>query len=348
MKNPPLYTQNSNRFQEFFKLQCKLTELISDHPRVIKEWLDRMPKLGLKGIKEGNKSMNWRATRLNYSRRNKLIQLVDSSQENENIKRDLSQWLLKSVPVGSYIEIASIACSMEKIGLEAIEECTKLIIDYRNSLFEANLGLAFSVAQYEHGGSFDERCSDARRGLLDAVDRFVPKDKAVRFSFFANYWIKFQVSRGKQKLQSVVTFPINQQRIKAKSDRIQAQRIASQLPALTVKELAKELHVGVETVINSQHKPISVSINTNYANDEVAFSFDYVLSDPAPEPDISLAHTEVAERLREYYRSMINPETRVMLACMRDIGSLSEALMDYVSLFCERSRDLSDSLSDTV
>jgi len=315
-----------------------MTDLLSDQPHAIKQWLEAMPRMGVKGIQKGDKSLNWRVSRLNYSRRRKLSQLLNASKMGKSFKKILATWLLKSIPVGSYIEIASIACAKSTTKTKRLEECTTRIIDYRNSLLDANLGLAFSVAKHESGGTYDERCSDARKGLLDAVDRYVPTVKAVRFGYFANYWIKFQITRGRQKLQSVVTFPINQQRIKSKTERIQAEREANGLPPLSVEDLAKELRVGVDTVINSQQVPIAVSINTNYSNDEAAHSFDYALSDPAPEPDSSLADNEVIETLRHYYRTMIKPETRVMLDCMRDIGSLPEAILDYLNTLCESAQ----------
>jgi len=335
MNNAPVYIRNEERFKEFYELQCLLTKLFSEQPLVIKEWLNRLPKIGTKVVEEGNKSMHWRATRLNYARRQYLEQLVSDCLNNFEVRNVLSEWLIKSVPVSSYIEIASISDDSNSDKPEAIHSCVKQLIEYRDMLFNANLGLAYSLARREQLGNFDDRVSDATRGLLDAVDRFVPLEKHVQFSYFATYWIKFQISRGNQKSQSVVAFPINQQRVKAKSEKLQLKQEALGLSPLSYEQLADILHVKLDTVINSYQKPVAISINTSYVHEASMLESDHALCDPAPEPSMTFDHSELIKSLRIYYRHQLTPEVRVMLSSIQDIGSLSEALFDYIGNYDE-------------
>ena len=335
MNNKPLYIRNEQHFKEFYELQCVLTKLFSEQPCVIKAWLNRLPKIAAKGVEESDKSMHWRATRLNYARRNHLEHLVEDSINSPQSVNALSEWLIKSIPVSSYIEIANTSWDANVIRPDAIQSCVKQLIEYRDLLFNANLVLAYSIARRENLGNFDDRVSDATKGLLDAVDRYVPLEKHVQFSYFATYWIKFQISRGNQKCQSVVAFPINQQRVKAKSEKLQHKQEALGLSPLSYEQIANILHVKLDTVINSYQKPVAISINTSYAHETAMLEWDYALCDPAPEPSTTFDHAELIKSLRFYYRNQLTPEVRVMLSCVQEIGSLSEALFDYIGNYTQ-------------
>lgn len=342
MNTAPLYENNEQRFKEFYELQCLLTKLLSDQPLMVKEWLVRLPVIAKKVNEGENKSMHWRATKLNFAKRRYLGQLIEDSLEKPDTRNILSRWLIRSMPVGSYLEIVSVSGGFNTC---AIRACVKQMIDYRDALFSANLGLAYSIARREHMGSYDDRFSDATKGLLDAVDRFVPLEKHVQFSYFATYWIKFQISRGNQKCQSVVAFPINQQRVKAKTERLQMQQEALGLKPLSYEQLARILNVKVATVINSYQKPVAISINTSYAHEEEMLESDYALCDPAPKPDSSLDRVEVKKSLQVYFRKNVGADIRVILCSDEALGSMNEALLDYIDFFDQAMSELLKSLS---
>jgi hypothetical protein len=251
----------------------------------------------------------------------------------------LAAWLLTSLPVGSLLEISALSGPVRGPLQPETATCCRHLIALRNRIFLANYGLAKAAASAARSGEFDERLSAACSGLLDAVDRYVPGERAARFAFFATYWIRYHVSRQLQKQSSVVSFPIHQQRIVRKIDRLMADRRGRGLPEPSSAEVRSELDLGADAYARHFGRPRVVSIQGGGTPPEGKESADLVLYDPAPCHATMRDGDVVVGRIRHWLKTSVPPATRVILAYAQGIGPLPEAALEYLEHLREIARE---------
>jgi len=348
MNSEPAYARNPERFEHFHALQTTLTRHLARNPSLIARWLASQPSRGEDAGVSGGRSKAWRTSRLNLARRRELKALVSQAEGQGAGAERLGGWLLASVPVRTYLDIADLAEPDLRAIDPAAGDCRMELIRMRDTLFAANFGLVRNAAVGTGSRDYDERLSAASCGLLDAIDRYVPGPRAARFSYFASYWIRYHVSRHAQKFGSLIAFPINQQRIGRQIERYLGERSASGKPPPSLSRLCAELRISVDAYYWSRCRPKVVSMHECADSEFAPPAIERLLQDPGPEPDDALDQDETAARLKTLFRTHVCPETRVMLAYLRGIGTLSEAAEDHLARLHEIARTRSHKLAEGI
>jgi len=337
MTAPTSHSRNDELFTRFYALQGDLASRLSAHPQLIRDWLAAQPAREGEGRERASPPKTWRAARLTIRRRRELVDLVARAEQTPAETAPLAAWLLGSVPVRTYLDIAEAARPDLRTIDAAADECCREVVRMRETLLMANYGLAKIAAHQRNSRDATELLSAALCGLLDAIDRYVPDAKAARFAYFASYWIRYHLSRQIQKYGSVVSFPVNQHRIGHRIDRYLAGREASGLAPPSNREIRSELDLGPDAYYWHQLRPRMVSFQSPAGYGEDAPTLEHFIRDPAPDPAAAMEESETAGLIGSLVRAHAAPATRVMLAYVRSVGSLADAAEDYLNHLHEQA-----------
>ena len=339
MSSAVSYARNDELFRHFYSLQGCLAAHLAGHPGLIRAWLEAQPqRLGETGEAVGA-SKAWRTARLSGARRQELFGLIRQVERSPAQIRQLALWLLESVPVRIYLEMADLARPSLQVIDPAADECRRELVGLRETLFLTNYGLARVASLNRRHPDHGDRLSAASCGLLDAIDRYVPGRRAARFGYFASYWIRYHLSRHAQKNGSLVAYPINQHRISRRIDRCLAERQSAGQPPASEAEICAELRVGLDALYWHQRRPRVMSLHSPAGFESESQTMEHVLCDSAPEPGAALDERETASHLRGLLRVHAAPAARVMLAYARGVGALPEAAEDYLAHLHRVTRD---------
>ncbi len=337
MNAPPAYARNQENFTAFHALQSEVALRLASNPWAIRRWLEAQPeRQARKGGDSGKPPRAWRTARLSIARRRQLLGLIERAEASPAEAGALAEFLLAAMPVCSYLEIAGAASPrLRETDPIADDSCRRLSL-FREQLFSSNLGLARCAVRPAGGVDASDLLSAASSGLLDAIDRYVPGERSARFGYFASYWIRYHLSRQRQKFGSLVSFPINQHRIGHRIDRYLADCAAAGLPAPTNAELCAKLKLGPDAYYWHRLRPRVHSLDAFATPEGPGGAAAHHLCDPGPGPAGALEEAEIAGQLTALLRANVAPATRVMLATMRNVGSLSEAARDYLDQVHDR------------
>ncbi len=327
MKTPPAYARNYELFTEFYEVQSGFVRHLAAQPRLIAVWLEGLPPREPEAGEAVRAAKSWRTSRLSSARRRELSVLVSRAEGAVGEAGPLALWLLISVPVCTYFEIAAATGPGAPALAEAAGDCHRRLLELRETIFLANYGLAKAAAKRRR--DFAEMLSAASDGLLDAIDRYVPDGRAARFAYFAGYWIRYHMARQFQKSGSVVSFPVNQHRIGRRIDRFLASRAPGAAPP-SAEEVCQELRLGRAAYRWQQHRPQVISLHGPEGAGPEAPTMELRLCDPAPEPADLLEGAEIAAHLRHLLRAEATPAIRLMLAYLHAVGSVADAAEDYL------------------
>ena len=330
---PRGYLLNRALFGEFYSLQKRFTDGIAGYPVVVRIWLNSLPHRDDPGTEGSGTSNSWRTARLSSSRRRNLSDLIVGSEGCAAGRQSLSDFLLTALPVELYFAIAEAGASTQIAFGADFQTAIQLIAAKRNELFAANYGLAKVAVRGRK--NYDELLSPASIGLLAAIDRYVPNEAtSARFGYFANFWIRYHVSRYSQKTNGVVPLSINQQRIVRKIERFFEQCRGEGRPAPTEFEICSALQVSAEAYRWYLQRPVVLSLDQpaspGAGEREGEATLGNVIAAEEPEPDQILEDSEIGRYVRELLRNEVPAHVRVMLAYARRVGSLCDAGEDHL------------------
>jgi DNA-directed RNA polymerase specialized sigma subunit len=337
MTYPPDYTRNHERFTHFYGLQGCFAGHLAARPGLLKAWLQALPPREPEAAESARAVRFWRTARLSSARRRELSDLVTRAEGPAAEAVPLALWLLASVPVCTFFEMAAAQDpAATGLGAEA-RDCHRQLLELRETLFLANYGLAKAAAKRRRSQDYAEMLGAASDGLLDAIDRYVPDGRAARFAYFAGYWIRYHMARQFQKSGSVVSFPVNQHRIGRRIHRYLASREPEARPP-SPEEVCQELQLGRAAYFWQQQRPQVISLHGSSSASPEAPAMELRLCDPAPEPADLLEQAEIADRLRLLLRAQAGPAARLMLAYVHGVGPLADAAEDYLASLQEIAR----------
>jgi len=330
MTHCPSYARNPELFTAFYNLQGCFASHLAAQPRLIRVWLEALPPREPEAGERTPAAKSWRTARLSAARRSELFALVVRAEGCAEEIPPLALWLLLSVPVCTYFEMAAADGPGSPALAAGAADCHRRLLELRETLFLSNYGLAKAAAKRRRARDYAEMLSAASDGLLDAIDRYVPDARAARFAYFAGYWIRYHMARQLQKTGSVVSFPVNQHRIGRRIDRYLARRKPGDPPP-SPEEICGELGLGRAAYYWQQRRPQVVSLHGPGSADPEAPIMELRLCDPAPEPDDRLEQAEIADRLLLLLHAQAGPATRLMLAYSHGVGALADAAEDYLA-----------------
>ena len=235
------------------------------------------------------------------------VPLLNAEQEVE---------LAKRIEAGLFAE--------EQIGDEAAKLKEKVRDEYdwisedgrrsKNHLLEANLRLVVSLAKRYTGRGmlFLDLIQEGNLGLIRAVEKF-DYTKGYKFSTYATWWIRQAITRAMADQARTIRIPVHMVEVINKLARVQRQMLQDLGREPTPEELAKELDMTPEKVIEVQkygREPIS--LHTPLGEDGDSEFGDLIEDSEAIVPAEAVSFTLLQEQLHAVLDTLSEREAGVV------------------------------------
>jgi RNA polymerase primary sigma factor len=235
------------------------------------------------------------------------VPLLNAEQEVE---------LAKRIEAGLFAE--------EKLGesRDALRPYTRIDLEWiaedgrraKNHLLEANLRLVVSLAKRYTGRGmlFLDLIQEGNLGLIRAVEKF-DYTKGYKFSTYATWWIRQAITRAMADQARTIRIPVHMVEVINKLARVQRQMLQDLGREPTPEELAAELDMTPEKVIEVQkygREPIS--LHTPLGEDGDSEFGDLIEDSEAIQPGEAVSFTLLQEQLHSVLDTLSEREAGVV------------------------------------
>ncbi|NGN65126.1 RNA polymerase sigma factor [Streptomyces sp. A7024] len=234
------------------------------------------------------------------------VPLLNAEQEVE---------LAKRIEAGLFAEDK--LANSEKLAPKLQRELEIIAEDGRrakNHLLEANLRLVVSLAKRYTGRGmlFLDLIQEGNLGLIRAVEKF-DYTKGYKFSTYATWWIRQAITRAMADQARTIRIPVHMVEVINKLARVQRQMLQDLGREPTPEELAKELDMTPEKVIEVQkygREPIS--LHTPLGEDGDSEFGDLIEDSEAVVPADAVSFTLLQEQLHSVLDTLSEREAGVV------------------------------------
>jgi RNA polymerase primary sigma factor len=204
-----------------------------------------------------------------------------------------------------------------KLSAKALDELQWIADDGRrakNHLLEANLRLVVSLAKRYTGRGmlFLDLIQEGNLGLIRAVEKF-DYTKGYKFSTYATWWIRQAITRAMADQARTIRIPVHMVEVINKLARVQRQMLQDLGREPTPEELAKELDMTPEKVVEVQkygREPIS--LHTPLGEDGDSEFGDLIEDSEAVVPADAVSFTLLQEQLHSVLDTLSEREAGVV------------------------------------
>ncbi|MFV2177420.1 RNA polymerase sigma factor [Actinomadura sp. LOL_016] len=235
------------------------------------------------------------------------VPLLNAEQEVE---------LAKRIEAGLFAE-ERLAADGPALSEEDLEDFEWIAEDGRrakNHLLEANLRLVVSLAKRYTGRGmlFLDLIQEGNLGLIRAVEKF-DYTKGYKFSTYATWWIRQAITRAMADQARTIRIPVHMVEVINKLARVQRQMLQDLGREPTPEELAKELDMTPEKVVEVQkygREPIS--LHTPLGEDGDSEFGDLIEDSEAIVPADAVSFTLLQEQLHSVLDTLSEREAGVV------------------------------------
>ncbi|HAX23531.1 MAG TPA: sigma-70 family RNA polymerase sigma factor [Thermomicrobiales bacterium] len=195
----------------------------------------------------------------------------------------------------------------EEIEVENLDQVLKVAREAREKLIRHNLRLVVSIAKkYRSSGlPLIDLIQEGNIGLMTAVERYDP-ELGYRFSTYATFWIRQAIGRAVANLSRTIRVPVHMHDLISKVRRTEAQLEQKLGRPATDAEVAKQLDLEVERVVQARTAiPRTSSLDKPIGEDGESTIGD-LLPDPASDQVVEEA---VSSAIRDQIRKSLDQLT---------------------------------------
>jgi len=243
------------------------------------------------------------------------IDLVGMEEEELVDPVDLAAEYNLDDPVRMYLkEIGQVRLLSAEEEVELAKKVSEGDQEAKNKLTEANLRLVVSIAKKYSGRGLHilDLIQEGNTGLIRAVDKF-DWTKGNKFSTYATWWIRQAITRAIADQARTIRVPVHMVEVINKATRCNRKLVQELGREPTVEEIAKELGLPVEKIIEANRTAAdTLSLDTPVGDEEDTSIGSFVEDERTPGPADATSNALLAEALKEILDTLTEREADVL------------------------------------